>query len=136
MGLFPGLPLRWSPRPIAVVNDCDVRVVEVEGELTRHSHPEIDEFFLVLSGELTIRMDEANVVLSAGGSFVYRNVVGRRQSRVVRSLRRLAAPLGGRSRADRPIAKAAAERMPICAQSTSVRIDVHTHVSSSGSPSS
>lgn len=47
----------WSPRTIAVVNDYDVRVVKVEGEFTRHSHPETDEFFLVLSGSVTIRMD-------------------------------------------------------------------------------
>jgi mannose-6-phosphate isomerase-like protein (cupin superfamily) len=60
----------WSPRTVAVVNDYDVRVVKVQGEFTRHSHPETDEFFLVLSGELTIRMDDGNVVLSAGDSFV------------------------------------------------------------------
>jgi len=60
----------WSPRTVAVVNDYDVRVVKVQGEFTRHSHPETDEFFLVLSGELTIRMDDGDVVLSAGDSFV------------------------------------------------------------------
>jgi mannose-6-phosphate isomerase-like protein (cupin superfamily) len=56
----------WSPRTVAVVNDYDVRVVKVQGEFTRHSHPETDEFFLVLSGCLTIRMDEGDVVLEAG----------------------------------------------------------------------
>ena len=56
----------WSPRTVAVVNDYDVRVVKVHGEFTRHSHPETDEFFLVLSGQLTIRMDGGDVVLEAG----------------------------------------------------------------------
>jgi mannose-6-phosphate isomerase-like protein (cupin superfamily) len=65
-----GLSDHWSPRTVAVVNDYDVRVVKVRGEFTRHSHPETDEFFLVLSGELTIRMDEGDVVLSAGDSYV------------------------------------------------------------------
>jgi mannose-6-phosphate isomerase-like protein (cupin superfamily) len=60
----------WSPRTIAIVNDYDVRVVKVQGEFTRHSHPETDEFFLVLSGRLTIRMDEGDVVLAAGDSYV------------------------------------------------------------------
>ena len=60
----------WSPRTVAVVNDYDVRVVKVLGEFTRHSHPGSDEFFLVLSGELTIRMDERDVALSSGDSFV------------------------------------------------------------------
>lgn len=60
----------WSPRTIAVVNDYDVRVVKVRGEFTRHSHPETDEFFLVLAGRLTIRMDEGDVVLEEGDAYV------------------------------------------------------------------
>jgi mannose-6-phosphate isomerase-like protein (cupin superfamily) len=60
----------WSPRTIAVVNDYDVRVAKVQGEFTRHSHPETDEFFLVLSGCLKIRMDEGDVVLSEGDTYV------------------------------------------------------------------
>src|SRR4030081_1920837 len=60
----------WSPRTVAVVNDYDVRVAKVLGEFTRHSHPETDEFFLVLSGELTIRMDEGDVKLQAGDTYV------------------------------------------------------------------
>ena len=33
-------------------------------------HPETDEFFLVLSGSLTIRMDERDVRLEAGDAYV------------------------------------------------------------------
>jgi mannose-6-phosphate isomerase-like protein (cupin superfamily) len=60
----------WSPRTVAVVNDCDVRVVRVLGEFTRHSHPETDEFFLVLTGRVTIRLDDRDVVLAEGDAFV------------------------------------------------------------------
>ena len=60
----------WSPRTVAVVNDYDVRIVKVLGEFTRHSHPETDEFFLVLSGHLTIRMDDGDVTLDQGDTFV------------------------------------------------------------------
>jgi mannose-6-phosphate isomerase-like protein (cupin superfamily) len=60
----------WSPRTVAVVNDYDVRVVRVHGEFTRHSHPETDEFFLVLSGRVTIRLDDRDVVLDPGDAFV------------------------------------------------------------------
>ena len=56
----------WSPRTVAVLNDYDVRVVRTKGEFTRHSHPETDEFFLVLSGRLTIRLDDGNVTLGPG----------------------------------------------------------------------
>jgi mannose-6-phosphate isomerase-like protein (cupin superfamily) len=60
----------WSPRTIAVVNDYDVRVVKVQGDFTRHRHPDTDEFFLMLSGRLTIRMDEGDVELGAGDTYV------------------------------------------------------------------
>jgi mannose-6-phosphate isomerase-like protein (cupin superfamily) len=36
--------------------------VKVQGEFTRHKHPDTDEFFLVLDGELIIQMRESNVV--------------------------------------------------------------------------
>lgn len=60
----------WSPRTVATLNDYDVRVVRTHGEFTRHSHPETDEFFLVLSGRLTIRMDDGDVELGPGQLFV------------------------------------------------------------------
>jgi mannose-6-phosphate isomerase-like protein (cupin superfamily) len=60
----------WSPRTVATVNDYDVRVVHTHGDFTRHSHPETDEFFMVLTGELTIRMDDGDVSLTAGQIYV------------------------------------------------------------------
>jgi mannose-6-phosphate isomerase-like protein (cupin superfamily) len=60
----------WSPRTVATLNDYDVRVVHTWGEFTRHSHPETDEVFLVLSGSLTIRMDGGNVTLGPGQLYV------------------------------------------------------------------
>ena len=65
-----GIPQPWSPRTVAVVNDYDVRVARTHGEFTRHSHPETDEFFLVLRGSLTIRLDDRDVELGAGQAFV------------------------------------------------------------------
>jgi mannose-6-phosphate isomerase-like protein (cupin superfamily) len=60
----------WSPRTIALVNDYDVRVAKVQGDFIRHRHAETDEFFLVLSGELTIDMDDGNVQLKPGDTYV------------------------------------------------------------------
>ncbi len=60
----------WSPRTVATLNDYDVRVVHTWGEFTRHSHPETDEVFLVLSGSLTIRMDGGDVTLGPGQLYV------------------------------------------------------------------
>lgn len=60
----------WSPRTVAVLNDYDIRVVKTKGEFTRHSHPDTDEFFLVLRGSLTIRMDAGDVELGPGQLYV------------------------------------------------------------------
>ena len=60
----------WQPRTVAVLNDYDLRVARTHGEFTRHSHPETDEVFLVLSGSLTIRMDDGDVHLGPGQLYV------------------------------------------------------------------
>jgi mannose-6-phosphate isomerase-like protein (cupin superfamily) len=60
----------WSPRTVAVVNDYDIRLVHTRGEFTRHRHPETDELFLVVDGELTIRMDDGDVTLHPGELYV------------------------------------------------------------------
>ena len=65
----------WSPRTVGTVNDYDVRVVRTNGEFTRHSHPETDEFFMVLSGSLTIRMDAGDVTLGPGEVYIVRKGV-------------------------------------------------------------
>lgn len=56
----------WAPRTVATMNDYDLRVVRTLGEFARHSHPETDEVFLVLSGVLTIRLDDGEVTLGPG----------------------------------------------------------------------
>lgn len=51
----------WQPHRVASLNDEDVKVVKVLGEFVWHSHPETDELFLVLAGELTIGLREDGV---------------------------------------------------------------------------
>lgn len=60
----------WSPRTVAVLNDYDIRVAKTQGEFTRHSHPETDEVFLVLSGHLPIRIEGGEVELGPGQLYV------------------------------------------------------------------
>ena len=60
----------FTPRTVSVMNDYDIRVVKARGEFTRHSHPETDEFFLVLRGSLTIKMDDGDVQLGPGQMYV------------------------------------------------------------------
>jgi mannose-6-phosphate isomerase-like protein (cupin superfamily) len=42
----------------------------VNGEFVWHQHVDTDDFFLVLSGRLTIRLRDGDVVLTAGDLFV------------------------------------------------------------------
>lgn len=64
----------WSPRVVARFNDYEVRVAKFHGEYVWHAHPETDELFLVLAGELTIHLreptGERRVTLAPGEVFV------------------------------------------------------------------
>ena len=65
-----GFEQLWSPRIVASVNDYDVRVAKVRGEHIWHTHENTDEFFLVISGTLTIELRDRAVVLEQGSVFV------------------------------------------------------------------
>ncbi len=60
----------WSPRIVGSFNDCKLQLVKVKGEFVWHSHPETDDFFLVLSGRLAIDLRDGEVVLEPGQVFV------------------------------------------------------------------
>lgn len=51
----------WSPKAVAEFNGHDVMVVKVQGEFSWHSHDDTDDFFMVLSGKLTIRLRDGDV---------------------------------------------------------------------------
>ena len=61
---------RFSPRIVATLNDYKIEVVKVEGDFVWHSHPETDDFFLVLEGELEIELRDRTVRLRKGQLFV------------------------------------------------------------------
>jgi mannose-6-phosphate isomerase-like protein (cupin superfamily) len=60
----------WSPRIIGAFNGHDLMVVKVQGTFNWHAHPETDDFFMVLHGQLTIRLRDGDVVLNAGEVYV------------------------------------------------------------------
>lgn len=61
---------RWSPRTVAEFNGHDVMVVKVKGEFVWHHHDNTDDFFLVLKGRITIRMNDGDVDLGPGELFI------------------------------------------------------------------
>ena len=61
---------QWSPKIIAQMNDYHFKVVKVQGEFVWHDHPETDEVFIVLKGQLEIQFRDGSVVLNEGEMFV------------------------------------------------------------------
>lgn len=66
---------QWSPKIIAQMNDYHFKIARVQGEFVWHDHPETDEVFLVLHGELEIQFRDGSVRLSEGEMFVVRKGV-------------------------------------------------------------
>ena len=60
----------WSPKIVSAFNGHDVMVVKVKGEFVWHSHPDTDDFFLVLKGKITIQTREGDVHLGPGDLYV------------------------------------------------------------------
>jgi mannose-6-phosphate isomerase-like protein (cupin superfamily) len=61
---------RWQPRTVAQFNGHDIMVVKVKGEFVWHKHDETDDFFLILSGRLHIRLRDRTIILNPGELFI------------------------------------------------------------------
>jgi mannose-6-phosphate isomerase-like protein (cupin superfamily) len=60
----------FSPKIVGTYNDNKIQVGKVRGEFVWHSHPDTDDFFLVVSGRLTIQLRDRDVELGPGDLFV------------------------------------------------------------------
>jgi mannose-6-phosphate isomerase-like protein (cupin superfamily) len=60
----------FSPKIVAEMNDYKIEVVKANGEFVWHTHPDTDDFFLVLAGRLTIQLRDRDVELGPGELFV------------------------------------------------------------------
>jgi mannose-6-phosphate isomerase-like protein (cupin superfamily) len=60
----------FRPLIVARLNDHKVMVAKVRGEFVWHKHDDTDDFFLVLSGRLTIQLRDRDVIVEAGELFV------------------------------------------------------------------
>jgi mannose-6-phosphate isomerase-like protein (cupin superfamily) len=60
----------FEPRIVGYYNDNKLQVAKTRGEFVWHSHPDTDDFFLVVSGRLTIQLRDRDVVLESGELFV------------------------------------------------------------------
>jgi mannose-6-phosphate isomerase-like protein (cupin superfamily) len=60
----------YSPKIVGAFNGHDLLVVKVLGDFVWHNHPDTDDFFMVLSGELMIDLPDRTVTLRQGEVFV------------------------------------------------------------------
>jgi len=60
----------WSPKIVANMNDYYFKVAKLEGEFVWHNHPETDEVFLVIEGEMRIDFRGGAVELRQGEMLV------------------------------------------------------------------
>ncbi|MQB45804.1 cupin domain-containing protein [Rhizobium sp. ICMP 5592] len=60
----------WQPRVIAEMNDYQFKLVRIEGDFIWHDHPETDETFMVLEGQLRIDFRDDAVHVGPGEMFV------------------------------------------------------------------
>jgi mannose-6-phosphate isomerase-like protein (cupin superfamily) len=60
----------WSPKIIAQMNAYHFKIAKIQGEFIWHDHPETDEVFVVLKGQLEIQFRDGSVLLREGELFV------------------------------------------------------------------
>ena len=67
---FAKLTGHWQPRVVAELNDYQFKIAKIEGDFIWHSHPDTDEAFIVMDGELRIDFRDGAVVLRPGELYV------------------------------------------------------------------
>ena len=62
----------YQPAIVGYINDYKLQIVKVIGPFVWHKHDETDDFFLVVSGRLTIHLRDRDIELGPGELFVRR----------------------------------------------------------------
>ena len=60
----------WTPKVVGELNRQLVKLAKLKGEFIWHKHEHEDELFLVIQGELTIRLRSHDVSLREGEFFI------------------------------------------------------------------
>jgi mannose-6-phosphate isomerase-like protein (cupin superfamily) len=64
------IPDYWNPRIAGELNGQQVKLVKLKGEFVWHHHEHEDELFLVVKGELLMRLRDRDVTLREGEFFI------------------------------------------------------------------
>ena len=85
---------QWTPKVIAEMNDYQFKLVKIEGEFVWHEHPDTDEAFIVIEGELEIDLPNQTVLNGEGEMFVVPKGVEHRPRAVTEAKIMLVEPRG------------------------------------------
>ena len=66
-GLFNDL---WLPKIVGELNGQQVKLAKLQGEFVWHHHEDEDELFLVVKGQLTMKLRDGDIVLNEGEFFI------------------------------------------------------------------
>ncbi len=56
----------WTPKILGELNNSYVKIFKAKGEFVWHSHENEDEFFLVIKGQLNIKLRDGEIQLKEG----------------------------------------------------------------------
>jgi mannose-6-phosphate isomerase-like protein (cupin superfamily) len=56
----------WSPKIVGELNEQQIKIAKVRGEFVWHHHENEDELFMVIQGELTIKLPDEDIHLNEG----------------------------------------------------------------------
>ena len=71
LGLFTE---QWSPKIIAEMDGFQFKLARLQGDFVWHSHPETDEAFIILEGQLRIDFRDSAVTLNKGEMLIVKNL--------------------------------------------------------------
>ena len=60
----------WDPKIVGELNEQYVKLAKLKGEFLWHHHEEEDELFLVVKGELIIKLRDEDIVLNEGEFYI------------------------------------------------------------------
>lgn len=105
-GKLERIPEPWRPRIVGRVNETDLKLAKLDGAFDWHAHPDEDEAFLVLAGQLRIEFRDRSVDLGPGDlCIVPRGVEHRPVAEAGEAHVLLIEPAGTRNTGDRVTAR-------------------------------
>ena len=56
----------WSPKVVAELNDHQLKIAKIKGEFVSHKHDNTDEAFIVIKGEMFMKLESNTVRIREG----------------------------------------------------------------------